>query len=262
MTADESVVRVERRDGGIAVVTMDNPKTRNALSPNMLQGLADTFEALMADPSARAIVFTGAGETFCAGGDISHMKRERRILDSRASMSRNHRIVRAIVAGPKPVIAAAEGPAAGAGLSLAVCCDYVVAGKGSSFSAAFAKVGLVPDLGLFWSLPQRVGLGMAKRMILLAPVVKAEAALELGIVDELTDQGAAMGRALELAAEFAAVAPLSVAVTKAVYAEGCTTLEDCLRAERDHQPYLFRSEDHLGAVEAFRIKKPFAFHGN
>ena len=171
-------------------------------------------------------------------------------------MTRNHRIVRAIVSGPKPVIAAVEGPAAGAGLSLAVACDYVVAGKGSKFSAAFAKVGLVPDLGLYWSLPQRVGLGMAKRMIMLAPVFAAEEAMALGIVDELTDQGAALPRALELAAEFAAVAPLSVAVTKAVYAEGCDTLEDCFRAERDHQPYLFRSEDHLGAVEAFRARKP------
>jgi 2-(1,2-epoxy-1,2-dihydrophenyl)acetyl-CoA isomerase len=247
--------------GQIAVVTMNNPKTKNALSPEMIQGLGDRFEALMGDWNCRAIVLTGANGAFCSGGDVSRMQRDRQILDTRIFISGAHRIMRAIVNGAKPVIAAVDGAAFGAGLSLAAGCDFIVASENSRFSAAFAKVGLAPDLGLFWTLPQRVGLGRAKKLIMLAATLGADEAQSIGLVDEVVAQGQALPRAIAMAEEFAAAAPLSIAVTKAVYADGCLTLDDAFRAERDHHSYLVRSADHLGAVEAFKEKRKPEFKG-
>ena len=222
----------------------------------MLAGLLDTFEDLVADETCRGIVLTGGHGAFCSGGDIAHMKSDRKILESRNGIWRNIKITRCIVAGPKPVIAAVEEPAAGAGLALAAASDYVVSARGARYSAAFAKVGLAPDLGLFWTPPQRVGVGRVKRLIMMANMIRAEEALAIGIADELCDDGAALDRALQVAGDFASSAPLAVALTKAIYADGAAgSVGDCFRAERDSQPFLFRSNDHKEAVAAFREKR-------
>ncbi|MBD0416734.1 enoyl-CoA hydratase/isomerase family protein [Tianweitania sp. Rool2] len=240
---------------------MDNPKTKNALSPEMIRDLGDRLEALMGDWNCRAIVLTGANGAFCSGGDVSRMQRDRQVLDTRVYIGGAHRIIRAVVNGAKPVIAAVEGAAFGAGMSLVAGCDFVVASQRSKFCAAFAKVGLAPDLGLYWTLPQRVGLGRAKRLIMLAPTLQAAEAETIGLVDEVAADGEALARALVVAEQFAAAAPLSIAVTKAVYADGVLTLDDAFRAERDHHPMLVRSADHLGAIDAFREKRLPEFNG-
>ncbi|SFC27312.1 Enoyl-CoA hydratase/carnithine racemase [Tropicimonas isoalkanivorans] len=254
-------VLVERRDGGIVVVTMNNPKTKNALSPEMIRGLGAVLEELNGDASVRAIVITGADGAFCSGGDISRMAKDRQILDSRAWMRVTQKIATYVVNSSKPVIAAVEGPAFGAGMSLAAAADFAVAGAGARFCAAFAKVSLGPDMGLYYTVSQRTGVPQAKRLIMTARVVEVAEAQHIGLVDEVTETGAALPRALELAAELAASAPLTIAVTKAVFADGILTLEDAFRAERDHQPYLFRTEDHQGAVDAFKAKTPYTFKG-
>ncbi len=146
-------------------------------------------------------------------------------------------------------------------MSLATACDFVVASQRSKFCAAFAKVGLAPDGGLYWTLSQRVGVGLAKKLIMLAPTLPAADAEKMGIVDETVADGEALSRAIAIAAEFAAVAPLSMAVVKAAYADGILTLEDAFRAERDHHPMLVRSADHLGAIDAFREKRLPEFSG-
>jgi len=254
-------VSIERRDA-IALVSMDNAKTRNALSPEMLQGLATAFETLMQERECRAIVLTGANSTFCSGGDVSRMEKDRPILVTRAYIGLAHRIVRAMVNGPKPVVAAVEGAAIGAGMSLAAASDFVVSSSKARFCAAFAKVGLAPDTGLYWSLQQRVGIARAKQLIMTAKLIDCTEAASLGLVDQVCDEGKALEQAIQLATELAEAAPLSVAVTKAVYADGVLTLEEAFRAERDHHPYLVRSEDHLSAVAAFKEKKKAVFSGN
>lgn len=255
-----STVKVEFQ-GQIAIVTLDNAKTKNALSPEMIRDLGDRIEALMADWNCRAIVLTGANGAFCSGGDVSRMQRDRQVLDTRVYIGGAHRIIRAIVNGAKPVIAAVDGAAIGAGMSLVAGCDYAIASQRSKFCAAFAKVGLAPDLGLYWTLPQRVGLGRAKKLIMLATTFAAAEAERIGLIDEAVEDGTVLARALAVAGEFAAAAPLSVAVTKAVYADGVLTLDDAFRAERDHHPMLVRSADHLGAVDAFREKRQPKFEG-
>ncbi|MCD2172249.1 enoyl-CoA hydratase/isomerase family protein [Rhizobium sp. C4] len=256
----DAPVRIEFK-GPIAIVTMDNAKTKNALSPEMIRDLGDRFEQLMGDWNCRAIVLTGANGAFCSGGDVSRMQRDRQVLDTRTYIGGAHRILRAMVNGAKPVIAAVEGAAIGAGMSLVAACDYAVASQRSKFCAAFAKVGLAPDSGLYWTLPQRVGLGRAKKLIMLANTFAAAEAERIGLVDEAVDDGTALTRAIVVAEEFAAAAPLSIAVTKAVYADGVLTLDDAFRAERDHHPMLVRSADHLNAIDAFREKRQPKFEG-
>jgi 2-(1,2-epoxy-1,2-dihydrophenyl)acetyl-CoA isomerase len=247
--------------GDISVVTLNNPKTRNALSRDLLLLLADALEALRTDTSCRAVVLTGADGHFCSGGDVSGMAAERPLPVGRERMVIAHRVVRLIVEMGKPVVAAVEGYAAGAGFSLAMAADCVVASGSAKFVSSFAKVSLLPDLGLMWTLPQRVGLAQAKRLLMSARVVAAEEALRLGVADELCEAGQAVQRAREVAAELAAHAPISVALLKAAYARGINTLGDALAYEMDNQAALYLTQDHREAVSAFMEKRPPVFRG-
>jgi enoyl-CoA hydratase/carnithine racemase len=254
------LVRVEAL-GDISVVTLNNPKTRNALSRDLLLLLAEKLEVLRTDNSCRAVVLTGADGHFCSGGDVSGMAAERPLPVGRERMVIAHRVVRLIVEMGKPVVAAVEGYAAGAGFSLAMAADCVVASGSAKFVSSFAKVSLLPDLGLMWTLPQRVGLAQAKRLLMSARVVAADEALRLGVADELCEAGQAVQRAREVAAELAAHAPISVALLKAAYARGINTLGDALDYEMDNQAALYLTQDHREAVAAFMEKRPPVFRG-
>jgi len=169
--------------------------------------------------------------------------------------------VRLISGMGKPVVAAVEGYAAGAGFSLAMAADCVVAADTAKFVSSFAKVSLLPDLGLLWTLPQRVGLAQAKRLLLSARVVTAEEGLRLGLVDEVAEAGRAIDRAREVAAEMSAHAPISAALVKAAYARGINSLDDALGYEMDNQAALYLTQDHREAVAAFLEKRPPVFRG-
>ncbi len=243
----------------VAVVTINNPEVRNALSLDVLKALRATLQEINSQCDARAMVLTGAGEHFCAGGDISGMTHERSVRESRARIPIHAQIARELIGGPMPVVAAVEGWSAGAGLSLVAAADYVVSSSEAKYSAAFGKMGLLPDLGLLWSLPQRIGPVQAKRMFFTGRVVDAEQALQLGLADQLCEPGCALSSALELAREYGACAPLSTAVIKSSYATGMATLEDALRCELDNQPGLFQTKDHREAVNAFLEKRKPVF---
>jgi 2-(1,2-epoxy-1,2-dihydrophenyl)acetyl-CoA isomerase len=248
--------------GAVAVVTLNNAKTRNALSRDLLAVLADQLEALNENAECRAIVLNGANGHFCSGGDVSGMSAERPLPIGRGRMALGHRVVRAMVSGNKPVIAAVEGYAAGAGFSLAAAADYVVAAPTAKFVSSFAKVGLVPDLGLLWSLPQRIGMAQARRLFYSAAVVEAEEGLKLGIVDTLVhDASALLSSAVELAETFTAHAPLSVALVRSALARGINTLDEALGYELDNQAALYLTKDHREAVSAFMEKRTPVFQG-
>ncbi|MES2025606.1 MAG: enoyl-CoA hydratase-related protein [Pseudomonadota bacterium] len=247
--------------GTVAIVTLNNIKTRNALSWDMLALLAEKLYELDRNPDCRAIVLTGAEGHFCSGGDISGMAAERPLMIGRTRMEIGHRVVRAIIGGAKPVIAAVEGYAAGAGLSLAAAADYVVSSNSAKYVSSFAKVGLIPDLGLMWTLPRRIGIAEAKRMFATARVVTAAEAKQLGLIDQLVEPDALMSSALEVAQSFSVGAPLSIALVKSAYAKGVETLEDALRNEVDNQAALYLTADHKEAVAAFLGKRPPVFKG-
>ncbi|HMB10430.1 enoyl-CoA hydratase/isomerase family protein [Saliniramus sp.] len=248
------------REGAVAILALNEPAKRNALTMDLRLALREALDEAIADPDCRAIVLTGAGGAFCSGGDLSAMRADDP-MGARRRIAIIHDIVRRIAAGPKPVIAAVEGAAFGAGLALAAASDVVVADPGAKFCASFAKVGLMPDAGLIWSLPPRVGLGAAKRMMLEAPVIGGEEAKALGLVDMLAPAGSVRDIALARARDIARLAPLSIAMTKAAFARGTDDLDRVLACELDGQPMLFASADHQEGRHAFAEKRDPQFRG-
>lgn len=249
--------------GEVVVLTLNAPKVRNAISLDMRERLLEALRDASASPKCRGIVLTGAEANFCAGGQLQQ--------DTAASgpdpqrTRRNiailHDIVRILSAGPKPTVAAVEGYAYGAGLSLAAACDYLVAGDSARFCASFAKVGLMADSGLIWSLPQRVGPARARDIMLTGRVVQAEEAGVTGLANTIVPAGQALDAAVKVAGAFTQMAPLALASMKAVLARGPNSLEEVLAAESDEQPMLTLSQDYAEGRAAFMERRAPAFRG-
>jgi 2-(1,2-epoxy-1,2-dihydrophenyl)acetyl-CoA isomerase len=214
----------------------------------------------MADKECRVIVLTGQGAHFSSGGDISSFDGITAV-SGRLRMQRVQRIVRLLVRGEKPVIAAVEGHAAGAGLCLAAACDIVVAASDAKFSCTFNKIGLAPDLGGGWTLPMRMGLGKAKMLMMSGRTLDAETAERQGLVEVIVAPGHALTQAMELAQEIALSAPLSNGLTKAMLSRGPQTLEEAMAGEADTQGILYVTEDFQEGRTAFMEKRKPVFHG-
>ena len=247
----------EVRDGATAILTLNYPERRNALAMPMRQRLVDALEAIEADRDTRVVILTGAGGTFCAGGDISGMD----VTDLAAGRERfrlTHKLVRLLIKGSKPVIAAVEGWCVGAGLSLALCCDTIVAAADARFAAGFGKVGLIADLGLLHTLPARIGQGRARQVFLYGEALDAANAERIGMIDHVVPPGMALQSALARAALFHLAAPLPVAMTKQYLAGG---LDAALEWERDTQAALFLTADHAEGKAAFLTKRVPVFEG-
>ena len=248
---------IETTDGPTAILTLDHPARRNALAMPMRRAVIDAMERIEADPALRAVVITGAEGNFSAGGDISTMD----AADLAAGRERfrvTHRMVRLLIKSSKPVIAAVEGYAVGAGLSVALCCDTIVAADDAQFAAGFGRVGLVADLGMLHTLPLRVGQGRARQILLYGERLAADEALRIGLIDHVVPAGAALDAALARARLFHAMAPLPVAMTKQYLAAG---LDAALEWERDTQSALFLTADHTEGKAAFLAKRSPAFTG-
>lgn len=245
----------EAREGAVAVLTLDNPARRNALSMAMRVALLDALRRIEPDPAVRAVVLTGAGGNFCSGGDITEMGRKT-LAEGRERFRVTHDLVRLLIGLSKPVVAAIEGWAAGAGLAVALCCDTVVAGPDARFVASFGGVGLVGDFGLLHTLPRRVGEGRARQMLLFGEPVDAAEAAGMGLVDRVAPD--ARGEAARLAGVLAGRAPLPMALTKRCLAEG---LDAALARERDMQAALYMTDDHTEGVAAFLGKRAPVFGG-
>lgn len=258
----EDLVLIEHRDS-VAIITLNDPSRMNPISDGMRNGLLNILSDVSADNSVRAIVLTGAGGQFSAGADVRQMgktdgpdsarsKRRLKLLQD---------VVRFIAAGPKPVVSAVEGVAFGAALSMVAASDYVIAGKKARFGAAFGRIGLAPDCGIMWSMPQRIGMVKTKDLIFTGAQVKADEALLIGLVEEVVDEGAALDRALEKANEYKNVAPLSIAATKEAAAQLPDDLNAALNIEIFQQPLLSSTQDHAEARTAFMEKRSPTFIG-
>lgn len=245
------------QDGATAILTLDHPARRNALAMPMRQAVIDAMEQIEADPAIRAVALTGAGGVFSAGGDISTMDAAD-LAGGRERFRTTHRMVRLLVKASKPIIAAVEGYAVGAGLSVALCCDTIVAGAGAQFAAGFGRVGLVGDLGLLHTLPLRVGQGRARQILLYGERLAADEALRIGLIDHVVPDGAALETALTRARLFHGMAPLPVAMTRQFLSAG---LDAALDWERDTQSALFLTADHTEGKAAFMEKRPPVFTG-
>lgn len=252
------VLHIRDESGGIRVLTMAEPARRNALSDDMRGALREALQAAHDDPSVRALVLTGSGGCFCAGGDIKAMGQPIPIALKRLDIV--HDIVGLIALGPKPVVAAVDGAAYGGGMSLALCCDLVVAAETARFCASFARVGLVPDMGIMWSLPRRVGAARAQQILLDGRERAGPEAVETGMADILTD-GDPVARAIDAAHALMPAAPLPAAHLRPILARHHGDLEAVLRDERAAQATLFATQDHDEARRAFLEKRPPEFSG-
>ncbi|MDB5360978.1 MAG: caiD [Rhodospirillales bacterium] len=252
-----NAVLLESREGATAVLTLNVPERRNALGVPLRQALVDALERLEADATVRAVVLTGAGGNFSSGGDLGGMD----VADLAAGRERfrqTHRLVRLMIKSAKPLIAAVEGWAAGAGVGVALCCDTIVASAEARFVLSFGKVGLIPDFGLLQTLPLRIGQGRARQMMLYGEAVGAAAALEMGLIDQVVPPGMALAAAIERARLFADTAPLPVGLAKQYLATG---LDAALDWERDMQSALFLTADHAEGKAAFLAKRVPVFTG-
>jgi 2-(1,2-epoxy-1,2-dihydrophenyl)acetyl-CoA isomerase len=255
----QPTVLVEDREA-VRVVTLNRPDRRNAIDLVLREELAVALEAAMADPSVRAVVLTGAGGTFCSGGDISTMGR-RRPEETLGRARAAARVIRAIWDGPTPVIAAVEGAAFGAGVSLAIACDRVVAASDTVFSVSFTRVGLAGDMGVFASLPARVGPAVARQLLMLPRRLTGPEAEELHLVDALVKPGTALDAALADAAVLAAGPPLALGAIKAMLSGWPCDPRDMLEAEVDLQTRLFDTADFAEGVAAFGERRAPVFRG-
>jgi 2-(1,2-epoxy-1,2-dihydrophenyl)acetyl-CoA isomerase len=264
MTGEQSVgspaVLVERR-GAVGLVRLNETKSLNALSPAIKDGLQAALCALLPDPAVRALVITGSGRAFCAGGDI-------RGMDDRATVAMRRRMHGAyswlvpLITADKPVITAVNGVAAGAGLSLAMTGDIILASRAARFKAGFAGIGAVPDLSLAWMLPQAVGLVRAKTILLENREFDAEAACAIGLVTRVTQPDALLDHALVTAEALASGPTVAFGVTKQLLRRAHdTSLESFLELEAMAQTVAFGSADFAEGVAAFRAKRPAAFGG-
>lgn len=248
-------------DGPVTILTLNRPERRNALSVPLREHLVERLEAALGDATCRAIVITGHGEHFCAGGDIAGMEGVTGI-SGRQRMAGHHRLVRLLVGGEKPIIAAVEGHAVGAGLSLAAACDIVVASTTAKFTCSFNRVGLVPDLGAAWTLPLRMGMGRAKFAMMTGRTLSAEAAERWGLAELVVGAGEALAEAVALGRELAAKAPLSNGFAKALLSRMPRDLDEMLRAEADAQAVLYTSRDMAEGRAAFLGKREPTFEGS
>jgi len=198
---------------GVARITFNSPAARNRWGRAQRE-MTDAFVTrALADPDVRAVVLTGAGGHFTAGGDIKEFGTFE-VVEQLGNVRAAQTMARRILHADKPFIAAVEGYAAGAGVGAACLCDLIIGDPSTRFVVSFAKIGMTPDLGLHQTLSHRVGVARARRMLLRAETVGAEEALRIGLLDELVPTGGVQGRVLEIAAEFAAAPPNALAGIK------------------------------------------------
>lgn len=260
MSEASDEILLVRREGNVAVMTLNNPKRLNAFNLAMRTAMYARLIEIEADESCRAIVLTGAGGNLCAGGDISEMK-HRKILEARMRMDLPTRIFKLLVNGPKPFICAVEGNAAGAGVSFIAASDYAVAASDAKFSCAFIKVGLMPDVGAIWSLPRKIGHRKAMELCAFAEPFDAQAALEMQLINHICEPGKALEHALEAAEKFARNPAVAVALMKSALNTGNDTIDLAITTEMNYQSVLMNTEDFAEAARAFMEKRKPNFTG-
>jgi len=256
----ESVLLVER-EGPVATLIMNRPKTKNALDPELLLALAAALQDAAADPAVRAVVLTGAGDAFCSGADLKGALSD---LDAGADLgpriAQFHALIRVIVNAQKPFVAAVRGPAVGFGADLALACDLRVLSPDAYLQEKFVAIGLMPDGGGSFWLPRLVGVGRALEYLMLGTRIDATLALSLGLANRVAEDERAAARAL--AATLASGPPLALAAIKnAVRESAMGGIEAALEREKQGQTALLGSRDFREGVAAWNAKRSPDFSG-
>lgn len=248
------------RDGAVMTITLNRPDVLNAFNAAMHAGLAAALREAR-DPGVRAVVVTGAGRGFCVGQDLSEFREAPGDVADRLR-AQYHPNVLAVRALEKPVIAAVNGPAAGAGLSFACACDMRLAADSASFVPAFIGIGLVPDSGGSHFIARLLGVARAFEWMTSNRKLSASEALDWGLVSEVVEADSLAARAAELAATYAAAPTRGIGMTKRLFDHAATaTLDEQLELEAQLQSAATRTEDFREGVAAFLEKRPPRFEG-
>ena len=258
-----SPLRVERRDDGVVVLTLDLPDRRNAMTGELTTAWGTTVSKLRGDRSVRCIVVTGEGSAFCAGGDLSWIAESPdlnvdKIRDRMLPFYRTWLSIRELEA---PSIAAINGHAIGAGLCLALACDIRYAARGAKLSAPFTQLGMHAGMAASYLLPEIVGAAAARDLLLTGRALTADEALGLGLVSAVHDDDALLDEALAMAARVAGAAPIATRLTKAGLRAGHGSLEEALQFESLAQPVTFATDDLREGLAATRERRTPNFTG-
>jgi 2-(1,2-epoxy-1,2-dihydrophenyl)acetyl-CoA isomerase len=251
------------RSEPIGTITLNRPEKLNAFAGAMREELLAALDALSANDRIRALVITGAGRGFCAGGDVAYMGELQATNDTRAFRSlleTGARVVERIRSMPQVVVAAVNGVAAGAGCSLALACDYRIAADSAKLGLAFVKIGLHPDWGASWSLPRLVGPSRAIEILATGHTGEAAEALAIGMVDRVTTPDRLLDEARILAMDVANGPGGAIAdIKRAVWAASGNDLGRQLAVEAENQLRAFTSADGREGISAFLEKRPARF---
>lgn len=250
--------------GGVATIKFNRPDVLNATNDQFYRELSGLIRTIGDDAKVRAVILTGAGRGFCSGADVKAMNPDMDLLARR----RRHRgiladVLRPLVILEKPVIAAVNGPAVGAGFNIALAADMIIASESAVFSQIFARLGLVPDLGGLYLLTRVVGLNKAKELCFTARKIDAAEGRDLGFVNRVVPADQLIHEARKLATEIAAGPPTAIAMMKALLNKSSTsTLEQMLEYEGFAQTVAYTTAEHREGVTAFREKRAPAFRAS
>jgi len=250
--------------GGVTRITLNRPDKLNAFNKDLGLGLAAAIAAAEKDPGCRVVVLTGAGRGFCAGQELSDevYSKTGPQPDLGIILDRLNPVILAMRRMPKPIIGAINGVAAGAGASLALACDIVLARRSATFLQAFARLGLVPDCGSTWFLPRLVGEVRARAHALLAEPIKADQAEQWGMIWKAVDDDKFDAEVSALAGKLATAATYGIGLQKqAFHAQATNDLAAQLELEKVLQQKAAASADYIEGVTAFQEKRPAKFQG-
>jgi 2-(1,2-epoxy-1,2-dihydrophenyl)acetyl-CoA isomerase len=256
---------LESRRNAVSTLTLNRPERLNALNSALGQALLGALSGLARDTAVRAVVLTGSGRGFCAGGDLEVLRKARErddVTEVEALLKVGKQIILAIATMPKPVIASVNGPAAGAGANLAIACAMRIASEQASFTQSFAKIGLFPDFGGTYFLPRLVGPALAMELVLSAEAINAAEALRIGLVSRVVSHDQLEYESAQLADRLAAAPPIVArGMKQALCLDDREQLEKALDEEIRWQVRCFRSQDSLEGLQAFFEKRPPRFQG-
>jgi 2-(1,2-epoxy-1,2-dihydrophenyl)acetyl-CoA isomerase len=256
-----STLLITVRDG-VATLRMNRPETRNAFEHQLREDLIDCLRRLAEDEQVRVIVLTGSGKAFSAGGDLREIGKGMTLTQAKAYMEDVTQIIPILWHLDKPVIAAVNGAAYGAGFSIAMACDLVVASEEATFSLAFVKVALVPDLCATYFLPRLIGLQRTKEWVFTGNTLPARELLKLGVINDVVSAEKLDEHVSELASQIAVGPPLALASAKRLLNQSFNLdLSEALRVENETQAQCLASKDHGEGVTAFYEKRPPRFTG-
>lgn len=248
-------------ENNVATITMNRPKSLNSMNDGLINGLHDAITKAAADKEVRAIVLTGNGKAFCAGGDLSYLNGIEAAADKKAFIAKVGDVAKRLTTIEKPVIAYVNGVAAGAGVNLMLACDLVYASAKARFAESFSKVGLIPDCGGLYFLPKAVGVLNAKELMFTADLIDAPTAEKLGMLNAVYDDEVLHDKVYEMAARLAASAPLSISLIKKYLNNTALTLDEVLTIEETTQALLMGTDDCKEGIAAFYEKRNPVFTG-